>query len=155
MASSTRGQSSDASLAPSEILCNCLAIRQAARQITQLYDEELAGTGLRATQYAVLSRLSRIAPATMQDLAEALVMDRTTLTHNLKPLEREGLVVMGVAEHDRRVRQLRLTPAGTATLKEARVAWARAQARFEDAYGADDAAELRRQLARAVEAART
>ncbi|TKD00552.1 MarR family winged helix-turn-helix transcriptional regulator [Polyangium fumosum] len=155
MASSTGGRPTEAPLASSETLCNCLAVRQAARQITQLYDEELAGTGLRATQYAVLSRLSRIAPATVQDLAEALVMDRTTLAHNLKPLEREGLVVMGVAAHDRRVRELRLTPAGTAKLQEARVAWARAQARFEHAFGAEDAAELRRQLARAVEAVRT
>lgn len=136
-----------------EVLCNCLAVRQAARQLTQLYDEALAHTGLRVTQYSVLARLARIEPATMLELAAALVMDRTTLTHNLKPLERDGLVVIGVDEADQRARRLRLTAKGKATLKSARVAWRRAQERFETAFGADRAAELRRQLSRAVAAA--
>ena len=138
----------------SELRCNCLAVRQAARQVTQLYDEELSETGLRSTQYAVLSRLSSIAPATMQSLAEALVMDRTTLAHNLKPLERDGLVSVGADENDRRVRRLVLTAKGKATLATAKKAWNRAQDRFERAFGHDDAVALRKLLARVVEAAR-
>ncbi|MFP2961127.1 MarR family winged helix-turn-helix transcriptional regulator [Myxococcus sp. 1LA] len=134
--------------------CNCLAVRQAARQVTQLYDEELSGTGLRVTQYSVLSRLSRIAPATMQELADALVIDRTTLAHNLRPLERDGLVSVGVDKSDGRVRRLRLTASGEATLKVARVSWQRAQERFERAFGATTADELRKMLSNVVEAIR-
>ena len=73
-------------------LCNCLAIRQAARHVTQFYDQCLAPTGLRATQFAVLSRLHRLGPMTINALARELVMDRTTLGRNILPLEREGLV---------------------------------------------------------------
>lgn len=137
-----------------DVICNCLALRQAARQLTQVYDESLAGTGLRVTQFSVLARLARIEPATMQELAEALVMDRTTLTHNLKPLERDGLVSIGVHEVDQRVRHLRVTKTGRAKLKDARAAWKRAQDRFEGDFGVEEAAELRRQLARVVDATR-
>lgn len=142
-------------MTPPDVICNCLAVRQAARQLTQLYDDALAETGLRITQYSVLAHLARIEPATMQTLAETLVLDRTTLSHNLKPLERDGLVVIGVAEDDQRVRLLRLTAAGKAKLREARTAWAATQKRFEAAFGgAEEAIALRQQLARAVDAAR-
>lgn len=137
-----------------ETVCNCLAVRQAARQITQLYDDELAGTGLRATQYPVLSRLSRIQPATMQELADALAMDRTTLAHNLKPLEREGWVSIGVRGDDRRVRRLQLTATGAEKLNSARSSWKKAQKRFEKAFGESEAGELRRLLNRVVETTR-
>lgn len=140
---------------PDDVVCNCLAVRQAARQLTQLYDDALAETGLRVTQFSVLARLSHIEPATMQQLAETLVMDRTTLTHNLKPLERDGLVSVGVDKGDQRARRLVLSKAGKAKLKAATAAWERAQERFEAAFGGADAAvSFRRQLARAVEAAR-
>jgi DNA-binding MarR family transcriptional regulator len=141
--------------APEEALCNCLAIRQAARQITQLYDTELASTGLRTTQYTLLSRLARTGPISLQALAEALVMDRSTLSHNLGPLERDRLVTLGVDREDRRARKLSLTATGTARLRAARSAWQRAQQRFDARYGKRDAAALRRLMRRAVEAART
>jgi DNA-binding MarR family transcriptional regulator len=128
-------------------------VRQAARQLTQLYDDALAGTGLRITQYSVLARLSKIEPATMQELADDLVLDRTTLSHNLKPLQREGLVSVGAAEGDQRVRHLQVTKAGKAALRSAEKAWQGAQQKFEKAFGAEPAATLRRELLRAVEAA--
>lgn len=137
-----------------ETVCNCLAVRQAARQITQLYDDELSGTGLRSTQYTVLARLARIQPATMQELADALAMDRTTLTHNLKPLEREGWVSIGVRGDDRRTRRLQLTATGTTTLEAARPAWKKAQRRFEKAFGESESEELRRLLNRVVKTTR-
>lgn len=137
-----------------DVICNCLAVRQAARQLTQLYDEALADSGIRVTQYSILARLSRIEPATMQQLAETLVMDRTTLTHNLKPLERDGLVAIGVDANDQRARRLRVTSAGRKTLTAARAAWRRAQDRFEERFGTADAARLRRDLARVVDATR-
>lgn len=136
-----------------DVVCNCLAVRQAARQITQLYDTELASAGLRATQYTVLARLSRLGPSTVQSLADALVMDRSTLGHNLQPLQRAGLVTMAPDPADRRARRLELTPLGKTTLASARAAWARAQRRFNERYGEAEAADLRRLLRRAVEAA--
>lgn len=137
-----------------DVLCNCLAVRQAARQLTQLYDDALVGTGLRVTQYSVLARLARIEPATMQALSDALVMDRTTLTHNLKPLQRDGLVAAESDEENPRARRLRLTPLGRTKLAGARTAWKKAQSHFENAFGADEAAALRQQLARAIDSLR-
>lgn len=139
--------------APRDVLCNCLAMRQATRQITQLYDAELAAVGLRITQYSVLAFLGRLGPSTLQDLADALVMDRSTLGHNLRPLERDGLVRLAVDENDRRTRRLELSPAGRAKLEEARPRWRAAQKRFEGSYGADAAKELRTTMRRVVESA--
>ncbi|MGA9947175.1 MAG: MarR family winged helix-turn-helix transcriptional regulator, partial [Xanthobacteraceae bacterium] len=69
--------------------CNCLALRQAARHVTQIYDQVLAPSGLRATQYSILARLQRKGPMTNNALAAELVMDRTTLGRNILPLERD------------------------------------------------------------------
>lgn len=131
--------------------CNCLALRQAARQVTQLYDAELASCGLRTTQYSLLSVLDRTGGSTMKELAEALVMDRSTLGHNLRPLEREGLVLVRADDRDKRARALQLTETGRARLKDARRFWARAQARFHDGYGEEDARRMRALLGRVVE----
>jgi DNA-binding MarR family transcriptional regulator len=76
-------------LRASALLCNCTAIRQAARHMTRFYDACLAEVGLRSTQYILLLFLSRRGTVTMAALAEETVMDRTTMTHNLQPLERE------------------------------------------------------------------
>src|SRR5579875_2528229 len=74
--------------------CNCLAVRQAARHITQFYDELLAPSGLRTTQFSILAKLRRFGPITINALARDLVMDRTTLGRNILPLEREGLIAV-------------------------------------------------------------
>ncbi|HZT89597.1 MAG TPA: MarR family winged helix-turn-helix transcriptional regulator [Stellaceae bacterium] len=129
--------------------CNCLAIRQAARHVTQFYDQLLAPSGLRATQYAILGRLRREGPMTINALAAALVMDRTTLGRNILPLERDGLIEIGQGASDRRRREVRLTEAGTARLAAAREGWAAAQERFDAVFGSARAAELR-DLLRAV-----
>ena len=123
--------------------CNCLAIRQAARHVTQFYDQLLAPAGLRATQYAILGRLGRDGPMTINELAAALVMDRTTLGRNLLPLERDNLVEVGPSQSDRRRREVRLSPAGEERLIAARQGWAEAQQRFDEVYGAERAAALR------------
>ena len=72
--------------------CNCLALRQAARHVSQLYDQFLAPHGLRATQYSILARLQRRGTMSINLLAAELVMDRTTLGRNILPLQREGLI---------------------------------------------------------------
>ena len=123
--------------------CNCLAIRQAARHVTQFYDQLLAPSEVRATQFAILGRLQRGGPMTINALAAALVMDRTTLGRNILPLERDGLVEIGPGQSDRRQREVRLSPAGAARLKAARRGWAKAQAQFDQVFGAERAAALR------------
>src|SRR5271155_5616628 len=75
--------------------CNCLALRQAARHVSQFYDQFLAPSGLRTTQYSILARLQRKGPMTINALATELGMDRTTLGRNILPLQRDGLIAVG------------------------------------------------------------
>jgi DNA-binding MarR family transcriptional regulator len=124
-------------------ICNCLAIRQAARHVTQLYDQCMAPTGLRTSQFSILARLKRRGPLTINALAHELVMDRTTLGRNILPLEREGLLEIRPGRADRRSKELHLTEAGAARLPAAMERWAEAQSRFEAAFGPARAAELR------------
>jgi DNA-binding MarR family transcriptional regulator len=123
--------------------CNCLAIRQAARHVTQFYDQLFAPIGLRATQYAILSRLMREGPMTINALAAALVMDRTTLGRNILPLQRDGLIEIVASPADRRRRELCLSPAGREMQRQASARWAVAQTRFDEVYGSERAAALR------------
>lgn len=123
-------------------LCNCLALRQASRHVTQMYDQALAPSGIRTTQYSILQRVHQHGPKTVNELAEQLVMDPSTLTHNLRPLLKEGLVVLEVGT-DRRRRVVVLTPEGKAVHRRARTLWLQAQADFERAFGSDEAAALR------------
>ncbi len=135
--------------------CNCQALRQAARRVTTLYDTALAPYGLRISQYAVLARLRADGPRSIQVLADALAMDRTTLGRALRPLERDGLVRLARDPADARQRRLTLTEHGSERLAQARPAWAAAQASFEQGFGAERAAQLRADLAGAATAAAT
>jgi DNA-binding MarR family transcriptional regulator len=126
--------------------CNCLALRQASRHVTQFYDQFLAPSGLRTTQYSILARLQRKGPMTINALAAELVMDRTTLGRNILPLQRDGLVAVGPGKTDRRARELRLTPTGIARFQAGRKGWEKAQAQFETAFGAKRAKALRAML---------
>jgi DNA-binding MarR family transcriptional regulator len=123
--------------------CNCYAVRAAARHVTQYYDQFLAPTGLRIGQFGILTRLRRLGPLTVSELAEKMAMDRTTLGRNILPLERDGLVEITSATSDRRAKQIRLTKAGDTRLEAARKGWQLAQDQFETNFGADRAAELR------------
>ena len=126
--------------------CNCFAVRSAARHVTQLYDQFLAPSGLRGNQFSILAKLDRLGPMTINALAEAIVTDRTTLGRNIKPLQRDGLITIGASAGDRRAKELHLTKAGTKRLDAARKAWAQAQTRFENTFGAKRAASLRDML---------
>src|SRR5215475_3305276 len=116
--------------------CNCLALRQATRHVTQFYDQFISPLGLRATQYSILARLHRKGPMTINALAADLVMDRTTLGRNILPLQRDGLVAIGPGRSDRRSKELRLTRSGQARFAAALKGWTKAQARFEGTFGA-------------------
>jgi DNA-binding MarR family transcriptional regulator len=127
--------------------CNCTTLRKASRRISQLYDAALAPSGLKTTQRAILSELRRSEPATVGELASALVMDAGALAHTLKPLERDGFLAVGVDRADRRVRLISLTPAGRAKLAETDRLWAQAQRCFDTVFGSADSAALRDALA--------
>jgi DNA-binding MarR family transcriptional regulator len=131
---------------PSAADCNCLAVRQAARYITQFYDQYLAPAGLRTTQYGILVKLKRRGPLSINALAAQLVMDRTTLGRNVRPLERDGLIVIEPDPDDRRSKVLRLTKTGEARFERAHKGWIEAQKRFDAAYGGKRASELRDRL---------
>jgi DNA-binding MarR family transcriptional regulator len=124
--------------------CHATALRKAARKVSQLYEGALAETGLRSTQFAILSELHERAdkPPTLAELAEALVIERSAVGHTLRPLERDGLVALQEGE-DRRQRYIVLTTKGKAKFKEGANAWRLAQERFEDMFGRAKARELR------------
>ena len=126
--------------------CSCLALRQAARRITQFYDQHLAGAGLRVTQFSILVTLHDFGPRSITELAAEMGLDRTTLGRNLRPLEREGLVAITVDPRDRRGRALALTDEGMARLRRAAHLWRDAQTRFEQTYGTADTEALHRML---------
>lgn len=113
--------------------CTCLNLRQAARTVTQHFEALLEPAGIKITQLPILAALAR-APLTMNQLADRLVMDRTTLTRNLRPLERDGLVRI-IRGHDRRERHVQVTDAGIAALRRALPIWKKAQAEMVDALG--------------------
>src|SRR5262249_5764995 len=123
--------------------CTCLAIRQAARHVTQFYDQFLAPSGLRTTQFSILAKLRLLGPLAINALARELVMDRPTLGRNTLPLEREGLIAILTGRADRRSRELRLTEAGAARLRAAIKGWAEAQQAFEAKFDAKRTRELR------------
>jgi DNA-binding MarR family transcriptional regulator len=130
-------------ISPSAEECNCFAVRAAARHVTQCYDQFLASSGLRTTQFSILAKLKRKGPLTISELAESMVMDRTTLGRNILPLERDGLIRVEATAADRRAKALRLTKEGEKRLEAARRGWQAAQAQFETVFGVRRAAELR------------
>jgi len=123
--------------------CNCLAVRQAARHITQFYDQLLAPSGLRTTQFSILAKLQRSGPMTINALAAEMVMDRTTLGRNILPVERDGLIAVQQGSRDRRSKELRVTAAGEARFRAAMEGWLQAQRQFEGAFGPERTREMR------------
>ena len=113
-------------LAQIEETCACLNVRKAARAITQLYDEVLQPTGLRSTQLILLVTVAKAGVAPVTQLAEILVMDRTTLARNLKPCVRQGLITIDEGA-DRRRHLVRLTERGRQALERAYPYWEQAQ----------------------------
>ena len=104
----------------------------------------LSPLGIKSTQYSILSEVERgSGTVTMSELATAMVMDRSTLGHNLRPLQRDELLVLRLARDDRRKRYVELTRKGKTLLQRARRLWRQAEGRFEKIFGKKPAAELR------------
>ena len=138
------------------VASTCVAgnLRQASRAVSQLYDEALRPCGLRATQFKLLIALAIVGAVPITQLAEALVMDRTTLSRNLKPLEREGWV-QTEPDIDRRRRLITLTPQGEAVLACALPLWEEAQSRIVQGLGRERFTALLSELATTQRLARS
>lgn len=106
--------------------CACSALRRASRAVTQHYEACFRGTGLRATQFTLLATLIQTGPLPMGLLAGRLGLERTSLTRNLSPLQKRGLVAIAGGE-DQRVRRVAITAKGKAAAVAALPAWRRAQ----------------------------
>ena len=134
--------------------CACFNLRKASRVVTQLYDEALRPAGILGTQQPILVCLRALGPVTVGVLARTLAMDRTTLTRNLAPLLRDGLVSAD-AGTDRRERVVTLTAKGGRTLERTIPLWRRAQRRIVRVLGRERYARLVEDLGDVIEAART
>ncbi|MGD9946537.1 MAG: MarR family winged helix-turn-helix transcriptional regulator [Burkholderiaceae bacterium] len=127
--------------------CLCLYVQRAARTLARCFDDALRPTGLTNGQFSLLMSLNRPQPPGMAPVAQLLGMDRTTLTAALKPLERDGLVLIEVDPEDRRGRLLRLTDRGHAVLNRALPIWRATHAEVEARLTAMSADALRAGLA--------
>jgi DNA-binding MarR family transcriptional regulator len=123
--------------------CNCFAIRQAARYVSQMYERHLNVVGITAAQFTILAAIGRRPGVQMAELAESMVMDRTTLVRALK---RDGLVEAAQESASSRAVGLRLTASGKDTLVKASAQWRVAQAEFEAKFGEKRAKALRQSL---------
>jgi DNA-binding MarR family transcriptional regulator len=132
----------------SESPCIVAAMRAATRRLTQLYDEAMAPTGLRVTQFHVLSELLRQSadPPTVGELAEILTMERSALGQTLRPLARDGFVDLGRDERDGRRRPITLTKAGKDKVLLGRRYWAGAHEKFKHFFGDNQLGVLRETL---------
>lgn len=126
--------------------CLCLATQRAARRLARRFDEVLKPIGITSGQFSLLMSLNRPEPPTIGAVASLLAMDRTTLTANLKPLERRGLIALVADDKDRRSRRIRLLDAGMAVLNAAMPIWTGTHAEIDAEVGTDQVVALRRGL---------
>ncbi|MBO0736719.1 MAG: winged helix-turn-helix transcriptional regulator [Alphaproteobacteria bacterium] len=126
--------------------CLCLHLRRAARAVARRFDAALRPLGLTNGQFSLLMSLNRPDPPSIGSLSALLAMDRTTLTANLKPLQRRGLVEVIVDGADKRTRRLSLTPAGCSILAAACPIWKRTHAAIDDLLAGSGPDRLRAEL---------
>jgi DNA-binding MarR family transcriptional regulator len=126
--------------------CLCLHVQRAARALARRFDDAFRPLGLTNGQFSLLMSLNRPEPASIGAVGALLAMDRTTLTANLKPLAKRGLVTVTVDPADRRGRRLTLTPAGRAALAAAVPIWKRTHAAMERRLARSNADALRADL---------
>jgi DNA-binding MarR family transcriptional regulator len=127
--------------------CYCLASRQAARKITRLYDSHMQQSGVRATQFTILSQLMLRGEMPIGKLAGILGMERTTLTRNLVPLEQQKWIAITPGD-DPRARMIGITAQGRGVVRRGFPYWSKAQAHVANLLGADGEAALKTLAAR-------
>jgi DNA-binding MarR family transcriptional regulator len=121
-------------------------MRQAARYMTQLYDRHLQRAGVTAAQFTILGKLASQSEVRIATLAPEMVMDRTTVSRALKPLERDGLIQFELDKDDARVHLLTLTEHGKHRYEQAKKAWRDAHDEVERKFGKERTTALRREL---------
>jgi len=126
--------------------CNCLALRQAARTVTALYDRHLEKAGLTTSQHSLLAVIAFNPGIAMQELSDQMVMDRTTLVRALKPLSRDGYIQQLPDAANSRKLVFTLTDEGRQKYAEAHQHWLRAQAEFDASFGKTRAEAMRAEL---------
>ena len=136
-----------------DISCAVFNLRKTTRTITQLYDEILRPTGLRSTQYSMLRLVSGVGPIAVSDLGNTMGMDRTTVTRNVRLLERMGYLRIEPGR-DRRTRMLRVTTRGRTAVDKAEPYWKKAQTIVTDGLGGERWKRLRSELAAITEVGR-
>jgi DNA-binding MarR family transcriptional regulator len=133
---------SDDEVGAQHVECVCVTLRRAARAFSQIYDDALAPSGLRITQFSLLRAVARLEPASIGNLAAAQALDRTTLSRNLAPLERDGLINQGPGA-DRRVSEISLTAAGRAAIARALPLWRQTQRKIREEFSDAALGQLR------------
>jgi DNA-binding MarR family transcriptional regulator len=128
------------------LVCTNAALRRASRNVGRLYDEALAPSGLRATQFGLLAQINAFGKPAMRELADEMVMDLSALGHTLKPLVRDGLVRIAPDAKDRRIKRVELTARGAAAFDGARPLWRAAQTRLDEIVGRDQSMATRTAL---------
>lgn len=130
--------------------CTCFRVRGAARRVSQIYSKHLAPTGLKISQFSLLGFVTAQGPVSIGRLSDLLATDRTTLTRNLGPLLKEGLIERAQSG-DKRRHELVATAAGRALFKRALPLWAAAEQDVRDAMGAKLTADLHGAIERSME----
>ncbi len=130
-------------------LCTCANLRKAVRAVSQLYDDAFRPIGLRATQFGLLGATGMLGPITINRIAEAIVMDRTTLTRNLRPLEKQGLLRIRSGK-DRREREVSITRRGQVVLAKGYPLWKKAQGKVIKGLGQERVSRLLKDLSAVV-----
>ncbi len=133
-------------------VCACMSLRKTTRAVTRFFERAMAESGLHVTQFTLLQALVRSGPVMLSALAARLVMDRTTLTRNLRPLIERRLVSVSPGA-DRRQRTVELTERGREAFAATLSSWREAQSRFVMSLGEGAWSELVSGLDAAVEVA--
>ena len=126
--------------------CACFNVRKTARVLTQEYDQSITPSGLKTTQFSALAVINKLGPVMITDLAKAMEIERTSLTRNLKLIERDGFIESRSGE-DARSRIVEITKAGQEKLNEAQDLWEIVQSRIVEKFGEKRFEFLRDELA--------
>ncbi len=122
--------------------CLCAAARKTGRVLTQKYDRYLKPSGLKVTQFSMLANISRNPGISVSELAKLLLMDQTTVTRNLRVLEKSRYIQFLPEETDQRIKRIQVTEIGKSKMDVARPLWDKAQAEMEQLLGIDCIDEL-------------
>jgi len=137
-------------IAEQMLACTCARLRKVTRRVTQIYDQALTPAGLTITQFGLIACLAARGEVSIGELAEESVMDPTTLTRTLRPLERRKLIKITAAREDRRRRSVALTETGRAVFRDAVPLWRKAGTELGDVLGTRGRAGLDQSLEAAL-----